>query len=235
MELGWEPSEGPPTKPVPSTPLQLATPKAAFCPSSLVYLTSFCGESVMANLCARQHLKRERKQSALELFICNLQVEKLWHGVKLFMGGSYYFHVDKKKSGRELSRTQECRLCWGAAMQLQESVLVSAMGNLRASLVQRTGDLEGPGQKGAAASLVIPTASDIWKLMGKTRKQREKKQKWKRACRRLLQHVRKALGSYMLLYMGSHVIPTANLHFNSNASELSPPSLLFFSRRSSVL
>lgn len=83
------------------------------------------------------------------------------------------------------------------AMQLHlqqhdETVPVSAMGNL-ASLVQYTGDLESPGEKGAMASLAIPTANDIWKMMGKTMKQRGGKQKPKRACRRLLQHVHKAL------------------------------------------
>lgn len=95
IHLGWEWSEGAPNKPVPSTPLQLAIPKATFCPLSLIHLTSFCGESVTANFCARQCLKRERRQSALEFFICNLQVAK--YGDRPFMEGSSYSHVWKKK------------------------------------------------------------------------------------------------------------------------------------------
>ena len=59
--------------------------------------------------------------------------------------------------------------------QHDESVPVSAMGNLWASLVQCTGDLEGPGEKGAMASLAIPTANDVWKVMGKNYEAKGKK------------------------------------------------------------
>lgn len=101
MRFGWEQSEGAPTKPVPSTLLEFAMPKAAFCSLSLIRLTSFCGESVTANFCARQCLKRQRRQSALEFFICNLQVAK--HGARPFTEGSHYSHVEKKKkSGSEM-------------------------------------------------------------------------------------------------------------------------------------
>lgn len=151
------------------------------------------------------------------------------------MEGSYYFHVEKKKSGRELSEDPSAVHAEVLAMQLQESVPVSAMGNLWASLVQCTGDLEGPGQKGAVASLAIPTASDIWKSMGMTRKQRGKKQKWKRACRRLLQRVRKAPGSYMPLYMGSRLTPTANFYILTQMPLNSHLLPRYFSADGSVL
>lgn len=96
--------------PIPSTLLKLAVSIAPFCPLSLVHLTLFCG--ITANFCARQCLKRQRRQSRLELLICNLQMEK--HGAKAFVEGNYYSHVKKKTLGKRHPSTKECSLRGGA-------------------------------------------------------------------------------------------------------------------------
>lgn len=96
-EFGWEQSEADPTTPILGTLLELAMPIAPFCPLSLAHITLFCG--IRANFCARR--KRQRRQSGLEVFIRNLQMEK--HGGKAFVEGNYYSHIMKKNSGKEIS------------------------------------------------------------------------------------------------------------------------------------
>jgi len=90
--------------------------------------------------------------------------------------------------------------------QRDESVPVPAMVNLQASLVQCTGDLGVPGEKGAMVSLAIPTANDTWKVMGKSMKQRGARKKSKRAWKSLLQLVHKALGRQFYAFV--HWIPS---------------------------
>lgn len=129
-----------------------------------------------------------------------------------FHGGKLLFPCREKKIWeRDVPKPKSAAYAVVLAMQLHlqqrnESLPVSAMGNLWASLDQRTDDLEGPGEKGAMASLAIPTANDIWKVVGKTMKQRGKEEKLKRTCRRLLQHVRKLLGRHLHAFV--HGIPS---------------------------